>query len=67
MFFLVLISTLLILISCTTWAGAGLTLGLIGSAITMRLTRLGIKINNDRGALFHMALGAFILSVIILL
>lgn len=61
-----LISAILILIPRTIWAGAGLTLGILGGAIVMHLTQLGVEINNDDGALFYMALGTFILSVIIL-
>ncbi len=61
-----LISAILILIPRTIWAGAGLTLGILGGAITMHLTQLGIEINNDGGTLFYMALGTFIVSAIIL-
>ena len=43
-----------------------LTIGIIGSAIIMHLTQLGIEINNDEGKLFYMAVGVFILSVVIL-
>ncbi len=61
-----LISAILILIPRTIWAGAGLTLGILGGAIMMHLTQLGIEINNDGGTLFYMALGTFIISAIIL-
>lgn len=61
-----LISSVLILIPRTVWAGALLTLGIIGGAIMMHLTQLGIEINNDGGTLFYMALTTFILSAIIL-
>ena len=61
-----LISAILILIPRTIWAGAGLTLGILGGAIMMHLTQLGIEINNDGGTLFYMALGTFIMSTIIL-
>ena len=61
-----LISAILILIPRTIWAGAGLTLGILGGAIMMHLAQLGIEINNDGGTLFYMALGTFILSGIIL-
>ncbi|MFK5878617.1 MAG: DoxX family protein [Flavobacteriaceae bacterium] len=57
-----LISAILILIPRTIWLGALLTSGLMSGAITMHLTQLGIKINNDDGSLFYMALALFLLS-----
>ena len=54
-----LISAILILIPRTIWLGTLITVGLMAGAITMHLTQLGIKINNDGGALFYMALGVF--------
>ncbi len=61
-----LIAAFLLLIPKTVWAGALLTVGVIGGAIVMHLTRLGIEINNDGGILFITALVTFILSLIIL-
>ena len=61
-----LIAAILLLIPKTVWAGALLTLGVIGGAIILHLTRLGIEINNDGGVLFITALVTFILSLIIL-
>lgn len=61
-----LISAILILIPKTVWVGAILTLGIIGGAILMHLTQLGIEINNDGGLLFITALATFILATIIL-
>lgn len=61
-----LISAILLLIPKTVWAGAFLTLGIIGGAILMHLTQLGIEINNDGGLLFITALVTFILATIIL-
>lgn len=61
-----LIAGILILIPKTVWAGAFLTLGLIGGAIMMHLTLLGIEINNDGGLLFITAVTTFILSAITL-
>lgn len=61
-----LISAVLLLIPKTIWAGALLTLGVIGGAIMMHLTQLGIQINNDGGVLFITALVTFILSLVIL-
>ena len=61
-----LISAILILMPRTIWAGAVLTIGILGGAIMMHLTQLGIEINNDGGTLFYIALGTFIVSAIIL-
>ena len=62
-----LISAILILIPRTIWLGSLLTVGLMGGAIMMHLTQLGIEINNDGGGLFYMALGVFLLSTFTLL
>lgn len=61
-----LISAVLILIPKTVWLGACLTLGVLGGAIIMHLSNLGIEINGDGGTLFHMAVGTFMLSAIVL-
>lgn len=61
-----LIAGILLLIPKTVWIGATITLGVIGGAIFMHLTKLGIEINNDGGILFITALLTFILSGIIL-
>lgn len=61
-----LIAAILILIPRTIWLGATLTLGIIGGAILMHLTQLGIEIKNDGGVLFITALITFTLSAIIL-
>ncbi|WP_103866301.1 DoxX family membrane protein [Aquimarina sp. I32.4] len=61
-----LISGILILIPRTAWIGATLSLGIIGGAIMIHLTKLGIEINNDGGILFITAIVTFILSAIIL-
>ena len=61
-----LIAGVLLLIPKTVWAGATLTLGLVGGAILMHLTKLGIEVNGDSGILFYTAITTFILSVIIL-
>lgn len=62
-----LIAGIFLLIPRTVWAGALLTLGLIGGAIMMHLTTLGIEVKNDGGTLFITAIVTFILSGIILL
>ncbi|SEM19996.1 DoxX-like family protein [Aquimarina amphilecti] len=61
-----LIAGVLILIPKTVWIGATITLGVIGGAIFMHVTKLGIEINNDGGVLFTTALLTFILSGVIL-
>lgn len=61
-----LIAGILLLIPKTVWIGSLLTLGVIGGAIMMHLTKLGIEINNDSGTLFITALVTFFLSLIIL-
>ena len=61
-----LIAGILLLIPKTVWAGALLTLGLIGGAIMMHLTQLGIEVKGDGGVLFYTAIITFILSATIL-
>ena len=62
-----LIAGILLLFKKTAWAGSLLTLGIIGGAIILHLTQLGIEINNDKGVLFSIAVLTFILSVSILI
>lgn len=61
-----LIAGILLLIPKTIWAGALLTMGLIGGAILMHLTKLGIEVKGDGGVLFYTAIITFLLSTIIL-
>jgi len=61
-----LIAAVLLLIPKTVWLGAGLTVGIIGGAIMMHLTLLGIDVQGDGGVLFYTALVTFCLSAIIL-
>jgi len=61
-----LIASVLILISRTVWIGSCLVLGIIGGAIMMHLSKLGIEVNGDSGSLFYIAVVTFILSAIIL-
>ncbi|WP_459213039.1 DoxX family membrane protein [Aquimarina rhabdastrellae] len=61
-----LIAGILLLIPRTVWLGATLTLGIIGGAIMMHLTQLGIEIKGDGGVLFYTAVVTFLLSAIIL-
>lgn len=61
-----LIAGILLLIPKTVWAGATLSLGVIGGAIMMHLTQLGIEVKGDGGVLFYTAVITFVLSAIIL-
>ena len=61
-----LIAAILLLLNTTAWIGAGLTAGIIGGAIMMHLTSLGIEINGDGGQLFYLAVVTFVLSIILL-
>lgn len=61
-----LIAGILLLIPRTAWCGALMTLGIIGGAIFLHLTKLGIEVNGDKGILFATALVTFSLSAIIL-
>ena len=61
-----LLASILLLIPKTIWMGAVLTLGILGGAIIMHLTQIGIEVRNDGGLLFFTAIITFILSGIIL-
>lgn len=62
-----LMVSILLLIPKTIWAGALLTLGIIGDAVCMHLiTVIRIEVNDDGGTLFVTALITFILSAILL-
>lgn len=61
-----LIAGVLILIPKTAWIGASLALGVIGGALLMHLTKLGIEVNNDGGVLFITAVITFLLSGVVL-
>ncbi len=61
-----LIAGILLLIPKTVWIGAGLTLGIIGGAIMMHLTQLGIEVKGDGGVLFYTAILTFTVSAVIL-
>ena len=62
-----LIAGILLIVRRTAWMGALLSLGLMGGAIMMHLTQLGIEVKEDGGVLFITAVATFILSAIILL
>lgn len=57
-----LIASILILIPKTAWFASAMVLGIIGGAIFMHLTMLGIDINGDGGLLFYTAIATFALS-----
>ncbi len=61
-----LVAGILLLVPRAAWLGATITLGVIGGAIMMHLTQLGVEVNGDSGALFTTAVVTFILSAIIL-
>jgi putative oxidoreductase len=60
------IAAALILINSTVWIGAVLTAGLMGGAMGMHLTVLGISVNGDGGYLFYLALLVFVCSLFML-
>jgi len=61
-----LVAAVLILINATAWLGAGLALGLMGGAIMMHLTMLGIEVKGDGGQLFLYAVIVALCSVFVL-
>ena len=62
-----LIAGILLLFRKTAWLGATLTLGIIGGAILMHLTQLGIEIKGDGGVLFYTAIVTFALAATVLI
>jgi putative oxidoreductase len=60
------IAAALILINSTVWIGAVLTAGLMGGALAMHLTVLGISVKDDGGYLFFLALLVFVCSLFML-
>jgi len=61
-----LIASILIVTNRTAWFGALLALGLMGGAIMMHLTILGISVMEDGGQLFLYAVTVSLCSVFIL-
>jgi uncharacterized membrane protein YphA (DoxX/SURF4 family) len=61
-----LIASILLLISATAWLGAALAAGLMGGAIMMHLTILGIAVRGDGGYLFTLALVVLACSLYVL-
>lgn len=62
-----LVASLLIIVNRTAWLGALLALGLMGGAIMMHLTILGISVMGDGGQLFLYAVIVSLCSAFILL
>jgi hypothetical protein len=62
-----LVASVLILLNTTAWLGAILALGLMGGAIMMHVTQLGIEVKGDGGQLFLYAIIVAICSIAILL
>ena len=62
-----LVASVLIVFNRTAWLGALLALGLMGGAIVMHLTILGISVMNDGGQLFLYAVVVSLCSVFVLL
>jgi putative oxidoreductase len=61
-----LIASVLILINRTAWFGAGLAAGVMGGAMAMHLTVLGISVKDDGGYLFVLALIVFVCGLYVL-
>ncbi|MDB4161640.1 DoxX family protein [Bacteroidia bacterium] len=61
-----LIAAVLLLIPKTSWAGAGLSIGVISGAIVSHLTQLGIEVQGDGGYLFFLAVIVFVFSASVL-
>lgn len=62
-----LVASILIVINRTAWLGALLALGLMGGAIVMHLTILGISVMDDGGQLFLYAVIVSLCSAFVLL
>ena len=62
-----LIAAGMLLINATAWLGAALALGLMGGAIFLHLTVLGIEVQDDGGYLFLLALIVSLCSLFVLL
>ncbi|PWG05165.1 DoxX family membrane protein [Polaribacter aquimarinus] len=62
-----LIASILLFIPKKVWIGALFTLVLMGGAILVHITKIGIQHNNDGGLLFFAAIFTFICGLIILL
>lgn len=61
-----LLAAVLILVNATVWFGALLAFGLMGGAVVMHLTVLGISVQDDGGYLFFLALMVLFCSLFVL-
>lgn len=61
-----LIASVLLIFNATAWIGAVLALGLMGGAIMMHLTVLGIEVQHDGGYLFLLAMMVAGCAVVVL-
>ncbi len=61
-----LIISFLLIFPKTVWLGSGLAVGVMGGAIIMHITELGIVVNEDSGILFYTALVTFAVSLLLL-
>jgi putative oxidoreductase len=59
-----LIASILIILPSTVWLGAVIALGLMGGAIMMHLTLLGIEVKGDGGQLFLYAVIVSVCAII---
>lgn len=62
-----LVASVLILVNATAWMGAVLALGLMGGAMMMHFTILGIEVQGDGGQLFLYAVLVSVCSAVVLL
>jgi putative oxidoreductase len=62
-----LIAAFLLLVNTTSWLGGGLAFGLMGGALVMHFTKLGISVQGDGGYLFILALIVCLCSAYVLL
>lgn len=61
-----LLASILLLITCYSWLGATLAIGLMSGALFFHLTILGIEVQEDGGYLFALALAVLLLSLFVL-
>lgn len=62
-----LVAGLLLVISATAWLGGLLSLGLMGGALMMHMTKLGISVQGDGGYLFFLALAVALCSLYVVI
>jgi putative oxidoreductase len=62
-----LIAGVMLVISATAWLGGMLALGLMGGALMMHLTKLGISVQGDGGYLFFLAVAVAFCSLYVVI